>query len=419
MNGSLTKYDTAQGTRWCVRWDLPDADGGQRRQRRKRGFTTKAEAGKYLRHVLSEQDHGRPVERTTETVSEAVESFLTAKRAAGKQATTLDLWGNVLRVHVVPRLGHLRTSAVTAEHVERMYATLALHGKAVHHGGGVVCRTAGVTCSQVPGCSLELHEALSPTMLRHVHTTFRAVLRRSLGERATLPTDADRARDALPKRTTQRVNPDDYWTPAQARTFVAATAGHRHGAVFALALATGLRRSELAGLRWPDITLDGDHPHLWVRRTVTSVRGRMVTKDGGKSDAAVREVPLGAMAAHVLREHRKAQAAAQLAAEAWTDSGAVFTDAHGEPVNPAALTRAFVKAARELELPAVGLHGARHFAITSWLRAGVPVTTVAKQAGHERPSITFDVYSHAIPDDARLSAAAQDVALGWASEAAV
>ena len=167
------------------------------------------------------------------------------------------------------------------------------------------------------------------------------------------------------------------------------------------------------------MTLDGDDAHLWVRRTITSVRGRMVVKEGGKSRAAVRKVPLGSGAVAVLREQRKAQAAARLAAESWTDSGAVFAEPDGQPVNPAAFTRAFTRAAASAGLPAVGLHGARHYAITSMLRRGVPVTTVAKIVGHERPSITFDVYSHAIPDDARLAAAAQDAALGGRAEVAV
>ena len=87
MNGSAEKYDTDAGVRWRVRWDLPDASG-QRRQRAKRGFRTEAEAFKFLRHVLSEQDHGRPVESSIETVAEAVEAFLLAKAAARKQATT-------------------------------------------------------------------------------------------------------------------------------------------------------------------------------------------------------------------------------------------------------------------------------------------------------------------------------------------
>lgn len=163
--------------------------------------------------------------------------------------------------------------------------------------------------------------------------------------------------------------------------------------------------------------LDGDDAHLWVRQTITVVRGRSVVKLGGKSTAAVRKVPLGAVAVRVLREHRKAQAAAQLAAEAWTESGAVFTDHRGEYLNPTVLTRGFTRASEAAGLPNVGLHGARHYAITSMLRRGVPVTTVSRQVGHERASVTWDTYSHAVPDDARLAAAAQDAALGGASEA--
>lgn len=118
----------------------------------------------------------------------------------------------------------------------------------------------------------------------------------------------------MPAQKSQRVNPDDYWTDAQARAFIAATAGDKHGTVFSVALATGLRRSELAGLRWSEVVLEGDDAHLWVRRTITSVRGRMGVKNGGKSKAAVRKVPLGAGVVRVLKDHRKAQAAAQLAA---------------------------------------------------------------------------------------------------------
>lgn len=85
---------------------------------------------------------------------------------------------------------------------------------------------------------------------------------------------------------------------------------------------------------------------------------------------------------------------------------------------PTGLTRTFGRQAARPGVPDVGLHGCRHYAITSWLRRGVPVTTVAKIAAHEKPSITFDVYSHAIPDDALLAASATDAALYGSDQAA-
>lgn len=413
MNGQITKYVGARGTGWLVRWDLPRVNG-QRQRRTKRGFRTKGEASAYLRHVLSEQDKGRPVVRSTETVAQAAEAWLNAKRAAGKAQTTLELWETVLRVHVIPRIGNTKCAALTPEQVEGLYAALALHGKAVHHGKRGSCRTAGITCQNFPGCSEDRHQGLSATMVQHCHAALRGALRRSLGDHAALPTDTSRARSMLPKATAPRVDPEDYWSDAQARAFLAATREDALAPVWALALATGLRRGELAGLRWTDVALDGNDAHLWVRQTVAVVRGQAVVKPGGKSKAAVRKVPLGAVAVEVLREHRQAQREARLAAEpgTWADSGHVFTDDHGDVLHPGALTKAFTKATDTAGLSRVGLHGARHYAITSMLRRGVPVTTVAKIVGHEKPSITFDVYSHAIPDDTRLAAAALDAALG-------
>ncbi len=174
-----------------------------------------------------------------------------AEAAARKQATTLELWSSVLRVHVVPRIGSMRCSSVTAEQVEQHYAELSLRGKAVHHGKAGTCRTAGVTCSAFDGCGPEQHQGLSPAMVRHVHTALRAVLRRSLGYRAALPTDASRAREALPGQGTSRVDPEDYWTDDQAKAFLSATTEEKFSTAFAVALATGLRRSEILGaINW-------------------------------------------------------------------------------------------------------------------------------------------------------------------------
>ena len=47
------------------------------------------------------------------------------------------------------------------------------------------------------------------------------------------------------------------WTIDEARTFLASVADHRLGAIFHLALVSGLRRGELLGLRWIDVDLDG------------------------------------------------------------------------------------------------------------------------------------------------------------------
>lgn len=407
MRGSIEQYVTeTAGKRWRIRWELPPGPDGKRRQRVRRGFTRRRDAEAALRAVLSEQDAGRLSVRSEVTLAAASEEWLRRKAAQGKRETSLDNWRTNLEVHVAPRLGGLRVSEVTAQHVERLYLDLAQHGKRAGR-----CRTAGVTCAE-HDCSPEEHDGLAPKSLRHVHGALRAVLARAVedGLLPSNPCDAAAVREALPQRTggTQRVRRDCYWSDDEARRFLAAAeeAGDPHLVAWTAMLATGLRRGELLGLRWEDIDLD--HGVAQVRRSITAVRGTTVETDG-KSWHAERAVPLGPRLVALLRSHRTRQRAERLAlGVSWTDDGAVIADPDGTPVPPTRLSRAFTASAAAAGVPGVGVHGLRHTAATAMLRRAVPITTVARVLGHADASITLTTYAHAVPSDDGLAAVALD-----------
>lgn len=44
-------------------------------------------------------------------------------------------------------------------------------------------------------------------------------------------------------------------------------------------------------------------------------------------------------------------------------------------------------------------HDPRHRRITMWHQSGVPARELAERAGHARPSMSLDVYSHVMPPD--------------------
>ena len=58
-------------------------------------------------------------------------------------------------------------------------------------------------------------------------------------------------------------------TPAEARTLLSAIVGDRLEPLFVMAIATGLRRGELLGLRWADVDLDAGV--LTVQQTLQRV----------------------------------------------------------------------------------------------------------------------------------------------------
>ena len=69
----------------------------------------------------------------------------------------------------------------------------------------------------------------------------------------------------------------------------------------------------------------------------------------------------------------------------------------------------------------ITFHGLRHTAATLMLEQGIPLKVVAERLGHKKPTITLDIYAHALPSmqkaaaeklGALLSTNAEIVAIG-------
>ena len=188
-------------------------------------------------------------------------------------------------------------------------------------------------------------------------------------------------------------------------------AGDRLFPLWRLALATGLRRGELCGLRWKDVDLAAGTLSVASTRVVADavVTGEPKTKAGARMVSLDRETVLA------LSIWRRGQAEERLAAGAgWSDTGLVFVDVLGVPPHPETITRWWREAVARAGLPAIRLHDARHTAATVMLRAGVPVKVVSQRLGHADVAVTMRVYQHVTAQDDRAAADAAADALGRA-----
>jgi integrase len=102
----------------------------------------------------------------------------------------------------------------------------------------------------------------------------------------------------------------------------------------------------------------------------------------------------------------------QRAGELWTDSGLVFTDEFGGPVNPRAVLRAVQRSADRAGIADVTVHTLRHSAAVAWLEAGVHIKAVADLLGHSGIAITGDIYGHASDAATRSAVDGLSEALG-------
>jgi integrase len=182
------------------------------------------------------------------------------------------------------------------------------------------------------------------------------------------------------------------WTPAQTAAFLQLYRDRDLYPLFLLVALRGLRRGEVAGLRWCDVDLDGGV--LMVSHQVQDHNGRTVICPP-KTVSSVRTVALDHISIAVLRRFRaccERQAVAGL-----NPDGFLFANRQGDPLSPGYLTHTFGRWVAEADLPPIRLHDLRHGAASLSLAAGNDLKTVQAMLGHSSIVLTADTYTSVLP----------------------
>ncbi|HEU0131172.1 MAG TPA: hypothetical protein VFQ85_09310 [Mycobacteriales bacterium] len=128
-----------------------------------------------------------------------------------------------------------------------------------------------------------------------------------------------------------------------------------------------------------------------------------------KTKAGSREIALDDVMSAVLAEHRAEQEAECAAAgEAWVETGLVYVNADGTPLNPDYVSRHFQTLCRQAGVPVIRFPDTRHVSITLALLAGVLLKVVSARAGHSSTWFTADRYVYV--DSAVNRKAAEQIA---------
>jgi integrase len=194
---------------------------------------------------------------------------------------------------------------------------------------------------------------------------------------------------------------------ALASRILEAARGHFLELPIAIALATGMRRGEILGLKWSD--LSDDFSNAQVRRTLQLVDPEPVFEDP-KTRRSRRSVALPEFLRPFLLRQRDDQLRrrAFLGAD-WHEWDLVVDADDGSPVNPVNLSSAWPKFLKRAGLPHVRFHDLRHAHATLMLLQGVHPKIVSERLGHSSIGITLDTYSHVLPGMQQEAAEAFDV----------
>ncbi len=379
MRGSVRK----RGYTWTWYLFEPDPGTGKRRQRSKGGFRTKRECQDSLNEALARLREGTFVPPSQRTLgSFLLDEWLPAVRPPKVRPSTWLSYRMNAETHIIPALGHVPLQRLTPAQLTAFYRALLDDGRRDGSGG------------------------LAPKTVRNIHGELHTALRDAVrwGQVArNVAASAD-----LPKGMAPEMH---VWTPEQLRTFLDHARADRLYAAWLLYATTGMRRGEVAGLRWSDMDLDAARVSPRRPRVVVNYE---VHVSEPKTAKGRRSLALDPATVAALRLHHARQAEERLAiGPRWQDSGLVFTWPDGRPLHPERFSKWFEQLALAAGLPRIRLHDVRHSYATAALAAGIPAKVVSERLGHATIAITMDTYSHVLPGlDAQAAGTVARLILG-------
>ena len=354
--------------RYQAAYSFIDATGSRRR--RAQVFDTKTAARRWLNERLAEVATGHVADAGGLTMGRYFSDWLGSLGMSQLEAATVSWYRSAATRHIMPALGSVKLAKLSPVMIESFLAEKAENGR--------LDGTGGLGPASVRRLQVTLHKALEAAVRK--------------GMLARNPADFADSPKMPPRDVTV-----DVWTPDELVRFIEATQPDRLAAVWRLAAMSGLRRSELVGLQWPDIDLD--RGWLSVRRSVVIVDGGPPIVKPPKTAKSRRTVELDRRTVSVLREWRRTQLEERLrAGEAWNPRDWVVADELGACLRPDRLGKRFVVLSRAAGLRTITIRQLRHSHATALLSAGESPKVVQERLGHSSISVTLDVYSAVLPN---------------------
>lgn len=235
---------------------------------------------------------------------------------------------------------------------------------------------------------------LAPRTVRNVHRVLHKALADAVNSDPPL-LQRNVADKAKPPRADE---PQRRWFSLdEAKKLMLAAKEDPFGALYILALTTGMREAELLGLQWDCVDLDKGT--VSIVRTACTVEGKGVIWGDPKTARSRRRISLTSVAIDALRT-QQAQIARERAAagDRWEDNNLVFPNAVGKPINRNNLLQRYWYPFQERAgLPRIRFHDLRHSAASLLCSMGTSPKVVQEILGHSSITVTMDMYSHLLP----------------------
>lgn len=345
-----------------------DPQTGKRRQIWIAARGSRKDVEKRLIELLHQANTGSFIQPVKCTVGEFLHQWLRDYASTNVRPTTFKRYKGLIENHLIPALGNIRLVDLQPSDVQSCYNRSLT-------GARLDSKPGHLTAKSV----LEQHRVLKEALS---HANKLGLVSRNVADAVVPPRPVHREMHTL--------------NSEEVHAFLEASKLTNYYALFHLAVFTGLRRSELLGLRWKDVSLE--LASLSVVQAMHRLPGGQTVFLEPKTAKGRRSVALSPAAILALRDHKERQQGLRtFIGRILADNDLVFSHPDGSPIHPDIITQAFSRISRRAGLSGVRLHDLRHTHATLMLQQGIHPKIVQERLGHATIAVTLDTYSHVLP----------------------
>lgn len=357
-SGSIRKQTSSKGVvtyQICIEYGTDPVTGKRVRSYHKfHGNKKQAEAE--LRRMLTDLDSGRPISLSSMLLSSWMDQWL-SMYLPNIEETTRAGYSEKIKNHIKPYLGAYPLNALRADVIQKWINDLTAKG-------------------------------LSPKSVKHAYQLVKAALEKAVILQMIMFNPCKGT--TLPKMQKPQTN---VYNKNEVDAMLRAAQGTDMYLPLLLLVTLGLRRGELAGLKWSNVDLS--NRTIKVCDTIVTVNGKPLAKPP-KSAAGIRTLHIGQDLTDILAEAKRNDYMLMLQRKLCCCDYVVHME-NGLPYNPDVLTRKWTRFKQMHGLKDIRLHDLRHSCATLMIQAGIDPKTVQHRLGHADISITLNTYTHCTP----------------------
>lgn len=356
----MASYEQLSKGNWKASVSLGYDDGKQVKTR-KQGFKTKKDAEKWVTETLSQKHKGYIFSTESNILlKDFINKWFDEYKINTLSINTIISYKSRINHHIIPKLGNHKLNKITNIVVQDFYNSL-------------------------------INEGAKPSTAKKITETLGNCLRYAYKNKLiyTIPIDIER----VPIETANV----EFWNKEEMNFFLNTIKDTYLYTPIFIDVLTGLRVSELCGLRWCDIDLDNNYLNVRHQIINDKINHRLVFTDKLKTQTSYRKITLP----KILIDYLKSIKGNAL------DTDFIVLGYDGLMCNPNNLSQNFNNTllryndsleGAPMQLPQISFHGLRHTHSTLLIFNGENIKVVSERLGHKDITTTLNTYTHVMED---------------------